>query len=269
MSDSRTPPQFHESGRGERLAFTGTAGEAPTVVWLGGYGSDMRGTKAEHLAALATRDGFGFLRLDYSGHGESDGDFRDGTISKWTDDALSVIEARTQGPVILVGSSMGAWIALRIARGWQAQGHSRLAGLLLLAPAPDFTTRLVEPSLTSAECVSLERDGFIARPSEYGPEPTIYTQALLDDGSKAAVMDEPIVVGCPIHIIQGMEDADVPHTHALELVSHLPGDGLTLTLVADGDHRLSRPEDLRRMETALGELIRAARERDQSRTTAE
>lgn len=258
MANEGREPSFHHAGDGTPLAFleqAATASGAPTLVWLGGYRSDMRGTKAERLADLAAREGFGFLRFDYSGHGESGGRFEDGTITGWTNEARELIEARAAGPLILVGSSMGAWVALRLAKAWHGQ-EGRLAGLLLLAPAPDFTTRLVEPSLTGAECQALERDGFIARPSEYSEQPTIYTKALLEDGAKAGVLgDGPLVTGCPVRIIQGMADPDVPHTHALELVSHLPGDGVTLTLVADGDHRLSREEDLLRMEAAVRELV--------------
>ncbi len=256
--DVLTPAaSFHATVKGTRLAFLEREGAAPTIVWLGGYRSDMRGTKAERLSDFAGREGLRYLRFDYSGHGESEGRFEDGTISRWSDEAADIIEARTEGPLILVGSSMGAWVALRLAKAW-AERRGRLAGLLLLAPAPDFTTRLVEPSLTGPECQALDRDGFIARASDYSDDPTIYTKALLEDGALAAVMDGPIVTGCPVRIIQGMADPDVPHTHALELVSHLPGDGVTLTLVADGDHRLSRPEDLARMETAVRELVPSA-----------
>ncbi|MFD2238719.1 alpha/beta hydrolase [Aureimonas populi] len=254
------PPSFHEvsiAGAPRRLAFLKVEGEGPTIVWLGGYRSDMRGTKAERLSEMARGAGWSFLRLDYSGHGESDGRFEDGTITGWTAEARAVIEAQTSGALILVGSSMGAWIALRLARELEA---GRVASLLLLAPAPDFTSRLVEPSLTGPECVALERDGFIARPSDYGPEPTVYTQGLLDDGCRAAVMDGPIDTGCPVRIIQGMADPDVPYDHALELVSHLPGEGVVLTLVADGDHRLAREEDLARMESAVSDLVRDARQ---------
>lgn len=258
QDETRAPASFHREEGAPALAYLAHGTGRPTLVWLGGYRSDMRGTKAERLAEFAVREGVSFLRFDYSGHGESDGAFEDGTISRWSEDARAVIEARTTGPLILVGSSMGAWIALRLAKAWKADA-GRLAGLLLLAPAPDFTTRLVEPSLTGAECIALDRDGFIARPSEYSGEPTIYTKALLEDGARAAVMDGPIVTGCPVRIIQGMADPDVPHTHALDLVSHLPGDGVTLTLVADGDHRLSREEDLSRMEAAVRELVDEAR----------
>lgn len=235
---------------GKRIAWLGQQGQAPTVVFLGGYRSDMRGTKAERLSATCGTAGLGFLRFDYRGHGESSGRFTDLTISDWLDDAAEIVSAKTEGPLLLVGSSMGGWIALLLARQMQA----RMAGMLLLAPAPDFTKRLVEPSLTAAECRDLARQGYIERPSDYDPEPTIYTKRLLDDGLSRCVLDGPVETGCPVHIIQGMQDPDVPYAHALELVSHLPGEGVTLTLVADGDHRLSRAEDLHRMDAAVLDL---------------
>jgi pimeloyl-ACP methyl ester carboxylesterase len=238
---------------GERLAYLTVEGReaGPTVVWLGGFRSDMRGTKAEVLSTLCGREGLPFLRFDYSGHGESGGRFADGTISGWTEDAAAVIAARTRGPLLLVGSSMGAWIALRLAQ----RLPGRVCSLLLLAPAPDFTTRLVEPKLTAEDRAALARDGFIAEPSPYSDQPTIYTRRLIEDGAAAAVMTGPIALDLPVHVIQGMEDPDVPYAHALELVSLLPSAGVTLTLVKDGDHRLSRPEDLQRMERAVLALL--------------
>ncbi|MCM2503983.1 alpha/beta hydrolase [Aureimonas altamirensis] len=235
---------------GKRLAWLGRPGRAPTVVFLGGYRSDMRGAKAERLSTTCDKAGLGFLRFDYRGHGESSGRFTDLTISDWLDDAADIVSAKTEGPLLLVGSSIGGWIALLLARRMQA----RMAGMLLLAPAPDFTKRLVEPSLTAAECRDLARHGFIERASNYSPEPTVYTKRLLDDGLSQCVLDGPVETGCPVHIIQGMQDPDVPYAHALELVSHLPGEGVTLTLVANGDHRLSREEDLRRMDAAVLDL---------------
>ncbi|MBB3935927.1 alpha/beta fold hydrolase [Aureimonas phyllosphaerae] len=252
------PPRFEIAPHsGERLAYLAVdgRGEGPTLVWLGGFRSDMRGTKAEVLSALCEREGLGFLRFDYSGHGESEGRFEDGTISGWTEDAAAVIAARTKGSLVLVGSSMGAWIALRLAQ----RLPSRVAALLLLAPAPDFTSRLVEPKLTAEDRAALQRDGFIAEPSPYSDQPTLYTRKLIEDGARAAVMTGPIALDVPVHVIQGMEDPDVPYGHALELVSLLPSAGVTLTLVKDGDHRLSRPEDLARMERAALALARESR----------
>lgn len=242
---------------GHPLAYRLREGAGPTVVWLGGYGSDMDGTKAAHLAEGAARTGRRFLRFDYGGHGASGGRFAEGTISSWSADALHVADALApEGGLVLVGSSMGAWIALRLALALRARGEgARLQGLLLLAPAPDFATRLVEPSLSPAERADLEREGLVRRPSPYGDVPTIYTRALIEDGRRAAVMTGPIETGCPVHIVQGMRDDDVPYRHALDLLALLPADAVSMTLVKDGDHRLSRPQDLRRMDDALRGLL--------------
>ena len=232
---------------------------SPTVVWLGGYRSDMRGTKAEHLAQLCRADGIGFCRLDYSGHGESGGRFEDGTISRWTAEAAAVINAATCGALVLVGSSMGAWIALRLAQAAvRTNTNSRIAGLLLIAPAPDFTERLVKPKMTLEQWEEIERDGALRVPSQYGTEPDIYTRALLEDGAQSLVMDDLIETGCPVRIIQGMADPDVPYTHALDLVTLLPGDAVTMTLVRDGDHRLSRSQDLSLIGRAVRDLAAEA-----------
>jgi pimeloyl-ACP methyl ester carboxylesterase len=268
MSVSPTPlsppvgaPQFLNVGEGadERaIAYRAFAGAAPSLLWLGGYGSDMKGTKAERLAALAAREGWGFCRFDYSGHGESGGLFVEGTISRWRVEAAAVLEATLGGPVILVGSSMGAWIALRLVAELRRAGSDRVAGLLLLAPAPDFTRRLVVPNLSDAQRQDLETKGFCSEPSAYGP-PMIYSRALIEDGEANLVMEGLIETGCPVHIFQGMEDPDVPFSHALDLVTLLPADGVTLTLVKDGDHRLSRESDLALIERAVDALVAEAR----------
>ncbi len=228
-------------------------GSSPGLVWLGGYRSDMRGTKAQFLAGFASTRGLAFTRHDYSGHGESGGAFMQGTISLWLRQSLAVFRHFTTGPQILVGSSMGAWIALRMV---QELEPGRVAGLVLLAPAPDFTSDLVEPRLTAEQRASLQAAGFIAEASDYSPEPNIYTRALIEDGRRNRVLTKPIDTHCPVHIIQGMADRDVPHAHALKLVSHLPADEVTLTLVPDGDHRLSRAEDLELLSRTLDNLIK-------------
>lgn len=258
MSTIAGDPQFMTVD-GERIAFRHHNGKTPGVVWLGGFKSDMLGTKAEKLDEWAQANGYAFTRHDYSGHGESGGRFVDGTISLWLAQSLAIFRARTVGPQILVGSSMGGWIALRMAQELQKAGQGdRLAGMLLLAPAPDFTSELMEPELTEDQRFELEENGFMAEPSEYSPEPNIYTRALFEDGRENRVLVGRIDTHCPVHIMQGMADPDVPYTHALKLVEHLPADDVTVSLIRDGDHRLSRPQDLSMMISALEGLIERA-----------
>jgi pimeloyl-ACP methyl ester carboxylesterase len=230
---------------GASIAVRHRDGKQPGLVWLGGYKSDMIGTKAEHLDAWAERSGHEFTRHDYSGHGESGGRFEDGTISRWLAESLAVFHAFTRGRQILVGSSMGGWIALRMIQELRRTGDGdRIAGLVLIAPAPDFTMELIEPQLTKKLRRDLDQKGYIEERSEYSPEPNIYTRALFEDGRKNRVLEGIIETHCPIHVLQGMADPDVPYSHALKLLDHLPADDVTLSLVRDGDHRLSRPQDL-------------------------
>ena len=244
---------------GERIAVRRRAGNSPGAVWLGGYRSDMAGTKAEALDGWAAREGRAFLRHDYSGHGESGGRFSDGTISRWLAQSLAVFRQFTTGPQVLVGSSMGGWIALRMVQELARAGEGgRVAGLLLLAPAPDFTVELMEPELTAAQRRDLEEKGYFEEPSQYAPEPNVYTSALFEDGRRNRVLDGLIDTHCPVHILQGMEDPDVPHALALKLVQHLPADDVTLSLIRDGDHRLSRPQDIAMMLAALDGLVARA-----------
>lgn len=255
MSTTPAEPEFIDVD-GERIALRQVAGATPGVMWLGGFKSDMLGTKAETLSDWAQEKGHAFIRHDYSGHGESGGRFVDGTISLWLKQSLEVLRRRTEGPQILVGSSMGAWIALRMVQELHRAGEGgRLAGLLLLAPAPDFTTDLMEPQLTDEQKRDLEEKGYFEEPSEYSPEPNVYTKALFDDGRANRVMTGLIDTHCPVHILQGMADPDVPYHHALRLVEHLPADDVTLSLIRDGDHRLSRPQDLDKLRSALATLI--------------
>lgn len=241
MTTSETRYFDHD---GVSIAYRHRDGEAPGVAWLGGFRSDMLGTKAETLDVWAARTGHAFLRHDYSGHGESGGAFRDGTISGWVAESLDAFQRFTSGKQILVGSSMGAWIALRMVEELRKAGEDRIAGLILLAPAPDFTVELMEPQLKKSQKQALETKGFFERPSQYGAEPYVYTRALFEDGARNRVMKGPIDTHCPVHILQGLADPDVPHTHALKLVSCMPSDDVTLSLIPDGDHRLSRPQDL-------------------------
>lgn len=246
--------------RGTPIAYRRIEGRAPGLVWLGGYRSDMLGTKAETLSTWAAGHGHAFLRFDYSGHGESGGVFAEGTISKWLDESLAAFRSLTSGPQVLVGSSMGGWIALRLVQELRKAGEGeRIAGLVLLAPAPDFTAELIEPALTKKQQRDLEKQGYFEEKSEYSPEPNIYTRALIEDGRLNRVMTGRIDTHCPIHVLQGMADPDVPHDHALKLVGLLPADDVTLSLIPDGDHRLSRPQDLDLLVRSVEGIVAQAR----------
>ena len=199
----------------------------------------MGGTKAEALAGWAGAKKRAFLRLDYSGHGRSEGRFADGTISRWRDDALAVIDAQSEGDLVLVGSSMGGWIALLAALA----RPERVKGLILIAPAPDFTDTML-PSLPEAAQRQILETGSWDMPSPYDPKPTPITRALIEDGRNNLLLGGPIPFDRPVHILQGMQDPDVPWTHALKVVEALEGHNTTLTLLKDGDHRLSRPQDI-------------------------
>lgn len=241
---------------GLKIAFQARVGTKPGLVWLGGYRSDMGGTKAVHLDAFAERTGRAFLRHDYSGHGQSEGSVHDGTISQWVRQSLSVFRLQSAGPQVLIGSSMGAWIALRMIGELAKAGESgRAAGLVLIAPAPDFTLDLIEPNLTEAHKRDLAQKGYFEEGSDYLTEPNRFSQAFLDDGRANRVMGGLIETHCPVHILQGMQDADVPYRHALKLAAHFPKDSLTMSLIPDGDHRLSRPQDLEMMARAVESIF--------------
>ncbi|MGR9166133.1 alpha/beta hydrolase [Rhizobium leguminosarum] len=272
MSDqlSNAQPQFLTVGEGEAareiamLVRPARAGNgAPALVWLSGYRSDMSGTKAVELDGLAAELGAACIRFDYSGHGLSGGSFGGGTISRWLEEALAVIRHVAPERVILVGSSMGGWIALRLAQELARQGGPKLEGpklegMVLIAPAPDFTSELIEPNLKAKERKSLAERGYFEERSQYSPEPNIYTRALIEDGRENRVLDGIIETGCPVHILQGMKDADVPHAHAMKLVEHLPADDVVLTFIRDGDHRLSRPGDIALLLSAVKGIIRSS-----------
>jgi pimeloyl-ACP methyl ester carboxylesterase len=212
----------------------------------------MGGTKAVHLDAFAERTGRALLRHDYSGHGASDGSVHSGTISGWVHQSLAVFNAQSSGPRILIGSSMGGWVALRMIEELAKAGKSgRVAGLVLIAPAPDFTIDLIEPNLTTAHRRDLAEKGYFEEGSDYLAEPNRFSQAFLDDGRANRVMKGVIETHCPVHILQGMQDADVPYQHALKLAAHFPKDSVTMGLIPDGDHRLSRPQDLAMLEEAV------------------
>jgi pimeloyl-ACP methyl ester carboxylesterase len=223
-------------------------GTAPGLFWLGGFASDMRGSKAEALDAFAARTGRAFTRFDYSGHGASGGTFAEGTISRWLEEAGAVFDM-TEGPQVVVGSSMGGWLALRLAEALRATG--RIAGLVLIAPAVDMTKVLMFDEMSAREKKALAATGSVTLPSDYSAAGYTITRGLIEDGERHLFGDRLIETGCPVHILQGVEDSDVPWRHATALVSRLASDDVVLTLVKDGDHRLSRPEDLDRLIAAV------------------
>ncbi len=236
---------------GERLAWRAVEGAAPAIVWLGGFNSDMSGTKAQALAEWAWAQGRAFVRFDYFGHGESSGDFAKGTITRWYEDALAVIDQLTREELVLVGSSMGGWIACLAAMA----RAKRIKGLVLVAPAADFTDKLMAPTIPPEGQLELASNGVWMRPSEYG-DPYPISQALLDDGARWSILDgEPVPIDLPVRVLQGAEDPDVPWTHALELASAFRSDDVVFALIKDGDHRLSRPQDLVRLIGAVDELV--------------
>lgn len=232
------------------VAVAVTEGKAPTVLWLGGFRSDMAGGKATALADWGVQKGRRVVRFDYRGHGASGGDFEDFGISDWLADAEAVYGALCEPGTVAVGSSMGGWIALLLARRLLDAG-TPLGGLVLIAPAADFTERLMWPKFDEAARERLMREGKVMLPSEYG-EPYPITRRLIEDGRDHLLYGHaPIRTGCPVHILQGVLDDAVPHEHVLELLERLAQDDVVLTLVKDGDHRLSRPADIARILAAV------------------
>lgn len=236
------------------LAYARQEGAAPTFVWLGGFKSDMAGSKAEALAAWAEKSGHAFLRFDYSGHGKSGGRFEDGSIGVWTDDAAAVIAAQSNGPLVLVGSSMGGWISLLLA----ARMPERAKALLLIAPAADFTERLMWPSYSEEVRRTIMETGRYAWASPYDPDPYVITRTMIEDGRRHLVMDAPIPFDGPVRILQGGRDPDVPPAHAQALADLITSPDLRFDLIDDGDHRLSRPQDLAVLVRTADELASLA-----------
>src|SRR4051794_19149282 len=252
--------QTGEAGAPRRIAIRQRPGGSPGLFWLGGFKSDMKGTKAEALARWAAEHGRACIRFDYSGHGDSGGDFAEGTIGRWLQDALGVFEACAEGPQVLVGSSMGGWLALLLVqevRRRAAAGQkvsAPVTGLVLIAPAVDFTEELMWKRFPAAVKREIQQKGFWERPSLYSEEPYRITRTLIEDGRRHLILGELIETGCPVRILQGVQDPDVPWQHAVELSSRLAHDDVVLTLIKDGDHRLSRPEDIERLLAAVGEF---------------
>ncbi|WP_456305176.1 alpha/beta hydrolase [Dankookia rubra] len=238
-----------DRGDGVELAWRRRAGRGPGVVFLGGFNSDMTGSKAEDLSAFCAARGQAFLRFDYSGHGASGGRFVDGTIGRWAADVEAVLDALTEGPQILVGSSMGGWISLLLA----LRRPGRLAGLIGIAAAPDFTVR-IEAALPPEPRAAIERDGVWHRPSAYG-DPYPITRALLEDGRHHLLLQAPVPLDAPVRLLQGQQDPDVPWDTALRIAAALTGPDVQVVLVKDGDHRLSRPQDLALLRRTLAALL--------------
>ena len=239
------------------IAVRAHSGASPGLFWLGGYKSDMTGIKAAALADWASRQHRACVRFDYSGHGESEGAFTDGTIGRWLAESLAVFDAFCRGPQVLVGSSMGGWLALlmiRALRQRSVSGSAPVAGLVLVAPAVDFTEELMWKRFTPEIKRELEAKGVWARPSQYSPEPYLITRQLIEEGRNHLLLGGMIETGCPVRILQGVEDPDVPWQHAQALVARLAYDDVVLTLIKDGDHGLSRPEDIERLIRAVAEF---------------
>lgn len=243
--------QFTDRAGGRRLAFQHQDGRRPTVVWLCGFASDMAGTKAEAVAQWAGREGQACLRFDYSGHGRSEGAFEDGTISGWKADVLHMLDTVVAGPTVLVGSSMGAWLAMLAALA----RPERTAGLLLIAPATDFTARLMKPGLPAEALEALKDTGRWVRPSAYDTGGYAITQALLDDGEAHRLLEGPIPLPCPTRILQGQQDPDVPWRHALDTAAAITRRDVRVTLIKDGDHRLSRSQDIALLLREVAQLV--------------
>jgi pimeloyl-ACP methyl ester carboxylesterase len=251
--------KFLEVGTGKALrqiAVRSRAGSGPALFWLGGFKSEMNGIKAVALDRWAKEAGRGIVRFDYSGHGESGGDFAAGTISRWLEESIAVFDAFCCGEQIVVGSSMGGWLALLLTREL-ARGRERtvsIAGLVLVAPAVDFTEELMWKRFPPEVKRQIEKTGAWKRPSAYSLEPYLITRGLIEDGRRHLLLDGMIETGCPVRILQGVQDPDVPWQHAVELTTHFAQDDVVLTLVKDGDHRLSRPEDIERLIAAVSEF---------------
>jgi len=232
--------EFITNARGVQIAFQRSAGVGPTLVWVCGFRSDMGGSKAEALHRRADVAGRAFLRFDVTGCGRSGGAFADGTIGVWLADTLEVLDKATEGPLILVGSSMGGWLALLAARA----RPERVKALMLIAPAPDFTERLMWPQMSSTSRADVMEKGVWLRPSAYDDTPTPITRALIEDGRRHLIMDAPIPFDGPVRIVHGQEDPDVPWRLSLELAERLTSTDVRTLFVKNGDHRLSTPDDL-------------------------
>jgi len=258
MSDSCL--KFSAVGTGpaaRRIAIRVREGAVPGLFWLGGFKSDMKGTKAEALDRWAGEHGRAMVRFDYSGHGESGGNFLDGTIGRWLEESLAVFDAFCRGPQVAIGSSMGGWLALLLVRELARRGaaaNAQVTGLVLIAPAVDFTEELMWKRFSPEVRREIEDKGAWARPSQYSEEPYLITRGLIEEARNHLLLDGMIETGCPVRILQGVQDPDVPWQRAIELSARFARDDVVLTMVKDGDHRLSRPEDIERLIAAVAEF---------------
>ena len=243
-------PRFLTTPQGHRIAYDRIGGREPGVVFLHGLRSDMTGTKALALADWARQTGRAFVRFDCSGHGQSSGRFEEGAIGDWFADALAVLNLLTGGPQVLVGSSMGGWLALLLARAVPG----RVRGLVGIAAAPDFTEDSMWAQATEAQRTALLRDGFIQRPGDYGDDPYVITRRLIEEGRAHLVLRGPLSLPFPVRLLHGTADADVPPAVALRLLDHATSPDIRLTLVKDADHRFSSPACLGLIETAISEV---------------
>jgi pimeloyl-ACP methyl ester carboxylesterase len=239
-----------DRGDGVELAWMREEGQSPTVVFLPGFRSDMNGDKAAALATYCAGRGQAMLRFDYSGHGASGGAFEDGTIGRWADDALAVIDQLADGPLLLVGSSMGGWIALLAAR----ERPERVVGLLGIAAAPDFTEVLMWQAMSFEQRAELMSTGVLVVPSQYS-DPYPITRTLIEDGRNHLLLQKPIALDCPVRLLHGQCDPDVPWEFALRIADQLSSRDVQVILVKDGDHRLSRPQDLALLRQTVGALL--------------
>lgn len=254
MIDKTATLAVGQGGQTREIAMLLRAGKAPGLFWLGGFRSDMLGSKARALDEFGAENGLAVTRFDYSGHGQSGGAFLEGTISRWLEEALAVFET-TKGPQIVVGSSMGGWLALLLNRALRQRGEDRVRAMVLIAPAADMTRDLMRETFTDAELLDLWEKGRVEQPSDYSDEPYVLTRALIEDGENHLLFGAPIRTHCPVAILQGGHDTDVPPAHALKLVSHLVSDPVTFTLIPDGDHRLSRDSDLDLLRQTVQRLL--------------
>ncbi len=242
--------KFFDAPSGRRLAYHHLEGASPGVVFLGGFKSDMEGSKATFLQDWAKNQGRAFLRFDYSGHGQSSGEFTDGCIGDWAQDALEIVSALTSGPQIIIGSSMGGWIALLLARAMP----ERFYGLVGIAAAPDFTEDSIWAGLSELQRATILRDGQIELPSEYADSPYIFTRHLIEDGRKQRVLLEPLTLPFPVRLLQGTEDASVKLSVPLKIVEHAMGADIRLTLMKGADHSFSTPECLELIANTVADI---------------